>query len=257
MRRHFGFTLIELLTVCAVLAALSYVAWGAYMGVDRQAENELAGVELRHLAQALKRFHGDTGYWPGEGPFRYSEGCAESDAGLLGVAAAFSATGNPAGYAAWYASPANFSLLFTPPELCPGRPLAFLSSWDSERRRGWNGPYLPLDRLRWLDLDEELGGIPSFGAGPAFAPREDASGCAADFNACFLRWRMLPVSTSGYRADRHEYARHARPFLFFLDPPRVVYWGADGRFGGNPASGSLCLPNAANSDGQDDLVICL
>ena len=36
--RHCGFTLIELLVVCGILAALSYTAWGAYLGIQEGAE---------------------------------------------------------------------------------------------------------------------------------------------------------------------------------------------------------------------------
>jgi hypothetical protein len=64
--------------------------------------------------------------------------------------------------------------------------------------------------------------------------------------------------STGYSAATHAFARHARPFIFLLNPPRVVYWGADGRYGGNAApDDNPCLPNADDPDGRDDHVICL
>jgi prepilin-type N-terminal cleavage/methylation domain-containing protein len=288
-----GFTLIELMLVCLVLAAVSYVAWGAYIGVDRRAEDQLARPELLKLATALQRFHQDTGYWPGEGPFQHADGgdCATSPGGIVNASLPpLSGDGaDPNTGKDWLRSPANFWLLFERPTLCATHPLAGLARWDATARRGWNGPYLPLAVRHWVDawpaLAESANGtegvapagkplldLPSFGVGPALPPEgEDHAGCAG--NACFLGWRGLPRSTTGYAPAAHDFARHARPFLFLLEAPvgnprgtrvpRVIYWGADGRFGGtghddaDPAATDPCLPNASHPDGKDDLVICL
>jgi prepilin-type N-terminal cleavage/methylation domain-containing protein len=302
-----GFTLIELLLVCAILASLSYLAWGAYIDVDRRAADELAQADLLKLAGALQRFHDDTGYWPGEGPFRMAvEGCANLKDGAIdpdyvgpdpAAAVGSAAAGDSSDLARrglWFASPANFTLLFEAPRLCAEHPLAALASWNPETRRGWRGPYLPLANRHWVDVWATLGesnpaggkleNLPSFGTGPVFPPGGggNLAPCNRGLEDCFLGWRSLPkpidggasvADNMGYLPESHELARHARPFLFFLmapsedptDPskpprrlPRVVYWGADGRYGGtNPIA--PCLPHAADpdGDGRDDRVICL
>jgi prepilin-type N-terminal cleavage/methylation domain-containing protein len=244
-----GFTLIELLVVCAVLAALAYIAWGGYAEVEPRARDELARTQALTLAKALARFRQDTGYWPGEGPFQYSEDCDPDNAKAM----------NPDKYAsqAWLKSPANLTLLFEKPELCaePPHPLAALGEWDPDGRRGWNGPYLPLAARHWLDMGADpknpetapiLKDIPAFAAGPDFAAGSN------------FRWRGLPSDSGGYERERHDFGEHPRPLLFLrdADKPRVVYWGVDGRYGGTNAD-NPCLPNATDAAGKDDIVICL
>lgn len=290
IRRRSGFTLIELLTVCAILAAVSYVAWGAYLNVDRRAEDELAHAELLRLADALRRFHDDTGYWPGEGPFQLNENCSASGPAAVNplhtgpyyTGAGAQALGTEYGTLdhrkKWFNAPANLSLLFRAPVLCGGHPLAFLGRWNAETHRGWHGPYLPAERMHWVDLlpAQKLVNLPAFGAGPAFSPNGADGVCNTDLNRCALNWKMRPAppgiadmngdgadDLTGYNPSKHEFARHARPFLFLLHDgstpprtvPRVVYAGADGRYGGiNPTD--PCL-SGNTADGHDDVVICL
>ncbi|MDR0672121.1 MAG: hypothetical protein LBF93_00360 [Zoogloeaceae bacterium] len=277
-----GFTLIELLTVCAILVALSYLAWGAYLGVDRRVEDELARGELLRLADALRRFHDDTGYWPGEGPFQLNENCSDLSSSIAAVdsrqtgpygdaADTESATGTFEERKEWFTSPANLSLLFRKPVICEGHRLAFLEDWNAETHRGWNGPYLPTNKLHWVDLlaGAKLVNIPAFGVGPAFAPNAGSADCTTDLNRCAFSWRSVPVSSvitlddsngdgvddvTGYDPAKHEFARHARPFLFFLEPPRVVYAGEDGRYGDADPGDDPCRPTASLGD---DMVICL
>jgi prepilin-type N-terminal cleavage/methylation domain-containing protein len=274
-----GFTLIELLTVCAILAALAYVTWGAYMGADTRAEDELAQVELLRLAAALQRFHDDTGYWPGEGPFRLAgEKCADlaaggMDSGGLPIAESVS---DHAARKQWFASPANFSLLYERPAFCDKHPLRRLATWNAESHRGWNGPYLPLAGRLWLDARQSLpvgasmnlhaaANIPAFGAGPKFPPdNRDPADCIPEGGQgyCFA-FRDMGWTRNGYDADRQTLARYARPFFFFRETreanrqaARVVYWGADGRYGGTHPD-DPCKPNSATKDGKDDRIVCL
>ncbi|MDR3214073.1 MAG: prepilin-type N-terminal cleavage/methylation domain-containing protein [Azoarcus sp.] len=282
MRRQPGFTLIELLAVCSILAAISYLAWGAYVDVDRRAEDELARAELLRLADALRRFHDDTGYWPGEGPWRLaSVGGAVPDTAINAddIEGGNTATLNKD----WFASPANMTLLYTRPALDASHPLAFLAQWNAGAHRGWNGPYLPLASRYWVDVWPDVGenapnggikfaNVPAFGTGPKFPPASAGyASCAATASSCFLGARSLPRprvfhdgdhdgadDITGYNPVRHEFARHARPFFFLRDPARVVYLGADGRYGGTN-TGDVCLPNVHDpeGDGADDSVICL
>ncbi|MDR1064374.1 MAG: hypothetical protein LBL48_10690, partial [Azoarcus sp.] len=105
---------------------------------------------------------------------------------------------------------------------------------------------------------------------PQLNPPGPHAGCtAADLNRCAFNWKMRPSSSASA-----GFARHARPFLFLLydesagttepaEPPesalpravpRVVYAGADGRYGGaNPLDPCLASDSA---DGRDDVVIC-
>ncbi|GHT89818.1 hypothetical protein AGMMS49545_01190 [Betaproteobacteria bacterium] len=275
-----GFTLIELLVVCALLASVSMLAWGAYVDVDRRAEDALASGELLRLADALRRFHADTGYWPGEGPFRLAgEGCALSaDAGAINPDFTGPAGANWVTKNAWLRHAANMTLLFTPPTLCANHPLAYLQDWNASAQRGWHGPYLPLAHRHWLDIGvhtdtptvaPKLKNLPAFAAGTAFSPGgTDYGRCNGALAGCLLSWRSLPdgeldamSGDAGYDVSQHEFRTHARPLFFLLDAPdrrtpRVLYWGADGRFGGTNTI-DPCLPNAHVANGIDDRVVCL
>ncbi|MBN8284206.1 prepilin-type N-terminal cleavage/methylation domain-containing protein [Zoogloea sp.] len=300
-----GFTLIELLIVCTVLAALSAVAWGSYLGVGDKAQDELARTQLQTLAQALQRFRADTGYYPGQGPFVLSAaGVVESPnaldpartdcsgVGVIGIPRSWSeAPPDDAQRDAWFASPLNMAMLYNAPPLCANHPLGHLYRYDADSRRGWNGPYLPGAARLWVDHGSDLnsralvGGsgpdgqgqptvgsklldLPAYGAGPSFGaagPSYVDCGTQEDAdvgNNCLLGWRSVRRETPGYVAADHELARHSRPFSAFGladgDHPRVVYWGADGRYGGRNLA-SACEPNLSESNGygRDDLVLCL
>jgi prepilin-type N-terminal cleavage/methylation domain-containing protein len=287
MRQHAGFTLVELLAVCSILAAVAYVAWGTYMNVDRQAEDELAHAQLLQLATALKRFHEDTGYYPGQGPLSLAPSavneadCMASD----GILRGWAAPGNDIKRDAWFASPANLALLFDAPALCDKHPLAYLKKWNPETGRGWHGPYLDRSLRLWVDHGADLNGdpaasgapdgtgtplagekildIPAYGVGPRYHAAGPSGGCAnpaAATGNCMLGWRTVAREESGYRANEHELPRHARPFLLFGlangDFPRVVYMGKDGIYGGRNLT-DPCRPNLTAGGGVDDRVLCL
>lgn len=289
-----GFTLVELLVVCSILAALSYVAWGAYAGAQDSAADEIARAEMLRLADGLKRFKADTGYYPGAGPFALAApGTSESangsgfdctpQGGLLRSWAAPLADGERD---AWFASPFNLALLFEAPALCANHPLATLARWNPETGRGWHGPYLAIASRRWTDhgadvnsdtlltgapdgqgsplLGAKIHDIPAFGAGPRYRARSTGSSQCADQhledNDCLLGWREIPRATAGYDHSRHELPSHARPFALFglasNDAPRIVYFGRDGLYGGRNLA-DPCQPNLTASTGEDDQVLCL
>jgi prepilin-type N-terminal cleavage/methylation domain-containing protein len=278
-----GFTLLELLTVVALLATVSLVAWSTYTDVDRRAADELAHAELLKLARALQRFHNDTGFWPGEGPFRVVENCDTPASGSLTLSSAEAEAVDFPRQKAWFDSAVNLTLLFSPPTLCAGHPLAFLARWNPEAHRGWNGPYLPLAVRHWVEVSDtndgenafitcrtsgancKLKNVPALGAGATFGRQgRTRQECNGGLDDCFLGWSSLPKSasfsdidgdgaddTTGYNPAQHSFARHPRPLAFYRTPrPRVVYWGADGYYDGeNPAD--ICHANG------DDLVVCL
>lgn len=201
--RDRGFTLIELLVACGILAALAYTAWGGYAGVQASAEDDLARAELRRLADALRRFQADTGYYPGQGPFALAApgtvetanatggyDCAPTGGLLRSWARPYALPDDGSSKDAWFKSPANLALLFEAPALCANHPLARLQRWDPDSRRGWHGPYLDPAARKWVDhgadfnasavvltapdgtgnplAGEKLADIPAFGAGPRY-----------------------------------------------------------------------------------------
>ncbi|HLA31602.1 MAG TPA: prepilin-type N-terminal cleavage/methylation domain-containing protein [Pseudomonas sp.] len=292
--RDRGFTLIELLVVCGILAALAYTAWGSFTGVQQNAEDDIGRADMLRLADGLKRFRADTGYYPDQGPFVLAApGTVETAvsatridcAPVGGVLRSWAAPDLDVNKDAWFASPANLALLFEAPALCGNHPLAYLNRWNPDSRRGWRGPYLDLASRKWVDHGVDFNSdtlatgnpdgqgtpvagvkildIPAFGAGPrqfAAGPTwNNCNGQATDIT-CLLGWREMPRETTGYDTERHELLTHARPFAVFglaaNDFPRVVYFGRDGKYGGRNLA-TPCLPNASDPDGEDDVVLCL
>lgn len=289
-----GFTLVELLVVCGILATLAYTAWGSYTGIQEGAEDDIARAEMQRLADALKRFKADTGFYPGQGPFSLSApGTTETANGSGfdcappgGILRSWAAPNNDADRDVWFASPANLAVLFEPPALCANHPLAYLSRWNADTRRGWHGPYLDPVARKWVDHGADFNSstlvftapdgtgtpldgakildIPAFGAGPRYraaGPSGDrCSGQELTTGTCMLGWREAPRESTGYDATQQELVAHARPFVVFgltnNDFPRVVYFGRDGKYGGRNTV-APCRPNLSADDGADDVVLCL
>ncbi|MDD5328494.1 MAG: prepilin-type N-terminal cleavage/methylation domain-containing protein [Sulfuricella sp.] len=281
--RDHGFTLVELLVVTGILATLAYLAWGGQTGVQSRAEDQIARSEILRLADALRRFRADTGYYPGQGPFALAApGTTETGgncAPVGGVLRSWTLPAVDADRDDWFDSPINLALLFERPALCGNHPQAYLAAWNPDTRRGWNGPYLDRSARAWTDhganfnladgsgdplSGSKIDDIPAFGVGPGAFPAAAGWNRCTDpenpANACMLGWRTVNRGEAGYDAARHELTLHARPFPVFGlaagDAPRVTYWGADGRYGGRNAA-DPCRPNGGNPDGADDLVLCL
>ncbi|MDR1936199.1 MAG: prepilin-type N-terminal cleavage/methylation domain-containing protein [Candidatus Accumulibacter sp.] len=283
-----GFTLVELLVVCGILATLAFTAWSGYNGVQESAEDDIAVADLRRVADALRRFKADTGYYPGQGPFVLAtagetgvteESCVSTDGLLRNWNAA---PIDDSRRDAWFASPANLALLFTAPTVCGKHPLAYLQKWNPESGRGWRGPYLDRSLRLWVDhgynliestvvtgapdgtgnplTGAKILDVPAYGSGPRYRAAGPSGSCAnqaAESGNCMLGWRGVPRDETGYSPGQHEIPEHARPFLVFGlangDFPRVVYMGKDGVYGGRNEQGDPCRPFL----GSDDQVLCL
>jgi len=251
-----GLSLVELLVVLGVLAAAAFLASAGLGGVDGEARAALVRAELAQIADAVRRFAADTGYYPRQGPFApladVNPGprtCADDGADSAGAVDPASAPSTD-----WLLSPANLRQLLAPPVLCPQHPLASLTAWDPDTARGWRGPYLTGPRER-VDVGDGLladgSGDPVLVAGarlelmPAIAdpfqhaPVVPGSYTACEENAdntrpCLLDWRAGPGEPA--------LARHGRPLLLFVDagapgvvrgcdaPPCLLSFGADGRY---------------------------
>lgn len=134
MRRR-SFTLLELILVVAILAAMAGAATALVGGVHDQANGEIAVREMHAIRDAVLRFHQDTGWLPGEGPF-------DLDLPGEGRTGRVAVDGVAVPSQEWFDSAANVSQLVLRPVLLA--PSSGLATWDPDRRRGWNGPYLSM-----------------------------------------------------------------------------------------------------------------
>lgn len=116
-KKQQGFTLIELLVVVSILAALAGLTSVAMDGYQQDAEAQITRVEMQRIANAIRRFRADTGYWPKTDGLTY----AGEDA-------------------------ASFSFLFNNPndEIRP---------WEPEYAIGWHGPYIDLPAMKTVIRD--------------------------------------------------------------------------------------------------------
>lgn len=119
-----GFTLIELLVVVSILAALAGLTSVAVGGYQQESEEKLTRIEMQRIANAIRRFKVDTGYWPKtETGLTYTYAVPEENV------------------------PANFSFLFT-------KPTVLMPGWNPEYAIGWHGPYIDLPAMKTIALDD-------------------------------------------------------------------------------------------------------
>jgi len=119
-KKQQGFTLIELLVVVSILAALAGLASVAMGSYQQDSEEKITRVEMQRIANAIRRFKADTGYWPKTEAVAYSYG--------------------------EYADPANFGFLFS-------QTGTSIPNWTPEYAIGWHGPYVNFDAMRTIALD--------------------------------------------------------------------------------------------------------
>lgn len=152
-----GFTLIELLVVVSILAALAGITSVAMDGYYEDSQEQITRVEMQRIANAIRRFKADTGYWPKTGPFAYD------NTTLTPV----SATKPVASYSMedyrdeYFNSAANFWWLFDQPTIYIGKwdadnngsNTAKIWKWDVESGMGWHGPYINYDAIKTVTID--------------------------------------------------------------------------------------------------------
>ncbi len=263
-----GFTLIELLVTVSILAAVAFVTAGNYIGVSEHANDQLVRTEMQEIAQAIRQFRQDTGYYPKTGPFALVDDGGEVALADLPAHAGTSDTEKTA----WFYSPANFSQLGGAESVKDSvNPLSGtghqLEEWDTETGRGWRGPYLKGFAEGYVNISDDLNDGSSAGDS-AGSPLEtvDATevpnipGLADPFE-----WR--PDSSTGYLAwssevDGETRDSWGRPYLLFgLDKADVVVGpGSDGIYGTSDdekVSGPVLL--SFGSDGKyatdDDIIL--
>ena len=139
-----AFTLIETLVVVAIVAMIAGAFVMSTSATAAGAGTDLAKHELAQVRDAILRFHADTGWLPGQGPFDL-EGRTGGQVAAAEVEARF---GVPtANVPSWFDSATNLWQLVENPlttldELDTEHALA---RWDPDRGRGWRGPYLSLN----------------------------------------------------------------------------------------------------------------
>lgn len=241
-----AFTLVELILVVAIMATLAGTVVVMAEGTQHSVDEGLVKREALAVREAVLRFHADTGWLPGEGPFDLMDAAAGRHALAAVPLTRVHAQGAPAGQeAAWFDSAANlWQLVASPLDSTPALDHP-LERWDPDRARGWRGPYLSLNaegRVR----------VTFIGARtiPPLADTNLLLALAPGVADPFLTECPTSPLESGYWESLTEQplSRQGRPYLLFLprdpstglvlrstsnvaDAPRVVSTGSDGVLG--------------------------
>ena len=163
-RKSLGFTLIELLVVVSILAAIAGMTSVALDGYQQDAEEKLTRVEMQRIANAIRRFKEDTGYWPKTGPFSY-------ETALTPTSNSWPSTVSIEEYRdKYFNSDASFWWLLYQPTKYIGEwktgtlknlvknesngATELLWQWDIDSSLGWHGPYIDIPAARFVINDE-------------------------------------------------------------------------------------------------------
>ncbi len=165
-----GFTLIELLVVVSILAALAGLASVSMEGYQQDSEEKITRVEMQRIANAIRRFKADTGYWPKTGPFSYTTNHTT-----------VSATAPVSSYSMedyrddYFNNDANFWWLFEQPPQMIGYWNTTTSSlvnseldinklwqWEHDVGMGWHGPYINRDAIKTITVDGAEAGCSTY-----------------------------------------------------------------------------------------------
>ena len=205
-RRNGGFTLLELMVVLAVLVAVAATTIALVSDAGDQADDALVTAEIRQVAEAIARFHRDTGYFPRLGPFSTQDECV-GGTGPTCTGGAITAIPTVE-----LQSPANFGQLFGEPLINNGTgTLVSIMAWNPDTSRGWRGPYLDSFGEGTVSVGEDLGsdagGLPTSGTAQRVTAVADPFDAVPE--APYYEWEE-PIS--GEAVDSR-----GRPFLFFVD----------------------------------------
>ena len=205
-----AFTTMELLVVVAFIAAMAGAAVAVYSRVEGgQVKQPLVNRDLAEIRAALVRFHRDTGFLPGQGPFDHvSNSLANPQAAVVNLPAFV--VNAPLD---WLHSPANLWMLFENPLTGTSHPL---EAWDPVSRRGWNGPYLSRPMLDVVDVP------PQWNVPTSAAPIYSVYGVADPYgqepsgpNNAYFRWYSVTMP--------NQTKLRGRPYL--LLPPGSILGG--------------------------------
>ncbi|MCP5078096.1 MAG: prepilin-type N-terminal cleavage/methylation domain-containing protein, partial [Psychromonas sp.] len=134
-KKQSGLSLLELLVVVSILAAIAGIGVQVYGDTDQQVQVKLSSVELQVVANAVRRFKQDTGYYPKSGPFDLKQLPRIGEVSLDTLPDYV--LGPVAKKIAWFDSPANLSQLITAPVDMNNNPIM---PWNVETGKGWRGP---------------------------------------------------------------------------------------------------------------------
>ncbi|MEM7271199.1 MAG: prepilin-type N-terminal cleavage/methylation domain-containing protein [Pseudomonadota bacterium] len=176
-----GVTLLEVLVVVGILAVVAGIGAQVFTGVVDDSEDQLVGSEMTEVANAMKRFRRDTGYWPHQGVFAAEDGVA-----------------NPL-------NPGNLSQLFFEPTAGGAQIMPF----DATSGSGWNGPYLTEYNAVSVDIGGNLAldGTGDPGAGAETAVRGVGDPFAAQPVGDLFDWTTASGDTPLL----------GRPYLYFVN----------------------------------------
>ncbi|MCP4325357.1 MAG: prepilin-type N-terminal cleavage/methylation domain-containing protein [Alteromonadales bacterium] len=282
-KKQSGLSLLELLVVVSILAAIAGIGVQVYGDTDQQVQVKLSSVELQVVANAVRRFKQDTGYYPKSGPFDLKQLPRIGEVSLDTLPDYV--LGPVAKKIAWFDSPANLSQLITAPVDMNNNPIM---PWNVETGKGWRGPYLSSTKLCYMDLSDDLsragfgdyendfGGllknIPVLPDVISNNPAVPVS-IGYDPDGYLVDCRKVPTTNTTYDASLHELGRPGSPYLLFLydideggtnhPKPKVVMVGANGVFDGTEGGyfDSEDRWRYAREDWctglEDDVVICL
>ena len=140
-RLSYGFTLLEILMVVSLLAIVGGAIVYSMTGIRSKVAEDLSNAEVSTVYEAIKRFRGDTGYYPKQGPFALTSLGGEIDPEIAAHWPAFLSDKNSTQRTKWFNHPANFYqlVLSDSPLKSTGHAL---ESFSIQTGLGWRGPYI-------------------------------------------------------------------------------------------------------------------
>lgn len=235
-----AFTLLEMVLVVAIMATIAGTVVALTGDLQDTVSLDLRLHEMTAIREALLRFHADTGYFPGEGPFDLDT----RPGGFVPLGA------RPP---QWHDCAANVWQLAQNPLEGTSHPLRV---WDPDRRRGWHGPYLAMSCEGRVALPFVDGRAAPANQDLEAAPLADLLPAVADPGLRQVPPPGQPFHWTSYSSPGDVLGAQGQPYLVFL--PRL----ADGSVDRAPTSAAQvrCLGNdrlVSVDPGTDDLHLYL